>query len=182
MAKKQDNMIELIAKLNQRASKNQIESDLKDISKQINADKNFNFQIKCSLDQKSLNTIKSQLAGVFNNLKISPSAGTAGSASSGSKSGVDTFYPDLTVSSKDTSAILKEVKEQLNDYLQGTGDKVTRVTKAYEDANGALKRFQVQVEQSDKSIATLTYGVGKQADQFKYLGETIREADNSTDF
>ena len=182
MAKKQDNMIELIAKLNQTESKKQIIDDLKTIAKEINSDKNFSFQIKCTLDQKSINSMKSQLAGIFNNLKISPTAGITEQVEEATKSRTKPKYDNISViKGETTDETLARAKEQLNAQLKKNGDEVTRVTKAYENASGALQQFYVQVERQDKSIATLTYGIDKQAKSFKYLGETIREADNSTD-
>lgn len=182
MAKKQDNMIELIAKLNPTESKKQIIDDLNTIAKEINSDKNFSFQIKCTLDQKSINSMKSQLAGIFNNLKISPTAGITEQVEEATKSRTKPKYDNISViKGETTDETLARAKEQLNAQLKKNGDEVTRVTKAYENASGALQQFYVQVERQDKSIATLTYGIDKQAKSFKYLGETIREADNSTD-
>ena len=179
MATKRDNAIELVAQLDKKTSKEIIIANLNDIARQINNDPNFNFQIKVSLDQRSLSTMKSQLASVFSNLTVKTAADIVEQTSNNSKKGK---YDNInTVKGETTDETLARAKAELNAQLDKTGDKVTRVTKAYENANGALQQFYVQVERQDKSIATLTYGITKQGDAFKYLGETIREADNSTD-
>ena len=149
MAKKQDNMIELIAKLNPTESKKQIIDDLNTIAKEINSDKNFSFQIKCTLDQKSINSMKSQLAGIFNNLKISPTAGITEQVEEATKSRTKPKYDNISViKGETTDETLARAKEQLNAQLKKNGDEVTRVTKAYENASGALQQFYVQVERN----------------------------------
>ena len=87
-----------------------------------------------------------------------------------------------------TKDVTENAKSVLNDFFaantsdDGLSRSVTRVTKAVEDAGEELQRFYVQVERSDKATETLTYAINEQGDAYEYLGKTIREADNSTDF
>lgn len=84
----------------------------------------------------------------------------------------------------DTKSTLEDAKTVLNDFFQENkiDGEATRIKRAVEDTTGELKRFYVQVERGDKSIETLTYALNEQGDAYEYLGKTIREADNSTDF
>lgn len=92
-------------------------------------------------------------------------------------------YPNISVES-DTKATLESAKTVLNDYFNASGidGEANRVKRAIEDTTGELQRFYVQVERGDKSVETLTYAINAQGDAYEYLGKTIREADNSTDF
>lgn len=78
-----------------------------------------------------------------------------------------------------TTALTEMAKAQIQAEI-GTSDKVTRVSKAAEDAAGNLQKFYVQVERADKSVEVLTYNLNAEGKAFEYLGKTIREADNST--
>lgn len=84
----------------------------------------------------------------------------------------------------DTKSTLEDAKTVLNDFFEENkiDGEATRIKRAVEDTTGELKRFYVQVERGDKSIETLTYALNEQGDAYEYLGKTIREADNSTDF
>lgn len=99
--------------------------------------------------------------------------------------GVSDFYPNIAkgASTQDT---ISNAKNTLNELFAKTAgmeeDTANRVKRAVEDTTGALQRFYVQVERGDKSIETLTYALNEQGDAYEYLGKTIREADNSTDF
>lgn len=95
-------------------------------------------------------------------------------------------YPDNIGFSKNTEEILANAKKIIGDELaknaDTANDKVSRIKKAIEDAEGGLQAFIVQVEKENKSVETLTYALNEQGDAYIYLGKTIREADNSTDF
>lgn len=78
-----------------------------------------------------------------------------------------------------STAISEIAKAQIQSEIAAE-DKVTRISKAAEDASGSLQKFFVQVERGDKSVETLTYQLNNQGNAFEYLGKTIREADNST--
>lgn len=95
-------------------------------------------------------------------------------------------YPDNIGFSKNTEEILANAKKIIGDELaknaDTANDKVSRIKKAIEDAEGGLQAFIVQVEKENKSVETLTYALNEQGDAYVYLGKTIREADNSTDF
>ena len=84
----------------------------------------------------------------------------------------------------DTKSTLEDAKTVLNDFFEENkiDGEATRIKRAVEDTTGELQRFYVQVERGDKSIETLTYALNEQGDAYEYLGKTIREADNSTDF
>lgn len=92
-------------------------------------------------------------------------------------------YPDISIgtSTKDT---LESAKNVLNEYFTASGldGEANRIKRAVEDTTGELERFYIQVERNDKSVETLTYAINAQGDAYEYLGKTIREADNSTDF
>ena len=99
---------------------------------------------------------------------------------------VSTFrYPDISIG-KDTKETLANAKDVLNEaFSKNAGlaeDNANRIKRAVEDTTGELQRFYVQVEKGDKSVETLTYALNEQGDAYTYLGKTIREADNSTDF
>ena len=95
-------------------------------------------------------------------------------------------YPDNIGFSKNTEEILANAKKIIGDELaqnaETANDKVSRIKKAVEDAEGGLQAFVVQVEKENKSVENLTYALNEQGDAYVYLGKTIREADNSTDF
>lgn len=99
--------------------------------------------------------------------------------------GASDFYPNIAkgTSTQDT---ISNAKNTLNELFAKTAgmeeDTANRVKRAVEDTTGALKTFYVQVERGDKSIETLTYALNEQGNAYEYLGKTIREADNSTDF
>ena len=99
--------------------------------------------------------------------------------------GVSDFYPNIAkgASTQDT---ISNAKNTLNELFAKTAgmeeDTANRVKRAVEDTTGALKTFYVQVERGDKSVETLTYALNEQGNAYEYLGKTIREADNSTDF
>lgn len=99
--------------------------------------------------------------------------------------GVSDFYPNIAkgASTQDT---ISNAKNTLNELFAKTvgmeEDTANRVKRAVEDTTGALQRFYVQVERGDKSVETLTYALNEQGNAYEYLGKTIREADNSTDF
>jgi hypothetical protein len=99
--------------------------------------------------------------------------------------GVSDFYPNIAkgASTQDT---ISNAKNTLNELFAKTAgmeeDTANRVKRAVEDTTGALQRFYVQVERGDKSVETLTYALNEQGNAYEYLGKTIREADNSTDF
>ena len=94
-------------------------------------------------------------------------------------------YPEALDIQNNTDEILANAKKVITEGLaqnaETAGDKVTRVTKAVEDAEGRLQSFIVQVEKENKSIETLTYALNEEGEAYEYLGKTIREADNSTD-
>ena len=99
--------------------------------------------------------------------------------------GISDFYPNIAkgASTQDT---ISNAKNTLNELFAKTAgmeeDTANRVKRAVEDTTGALQRFYVQVERGDKSVETLTYALNEQGNAYEYLGKTIREADNSTDF
>lgn len=99
--------------------------------------------------------------------------------------GTSDFYPNIAkgTSTQDT---ISNAKNTLNELFAKTvgmeEDTANRVKRAVEDTTGALQRFYVQVERGDKSVETLTYALNEQGNAYEYLGKTIREADNSTDF
>lgn len=99
--------------------------------------------------------------------------------------GASDFYPNIArgASTQDT---ISNAKNTLNELFAKTAgmeeDTANRVKRAVEDTTGALKTFYVQVERGDKSVETLTYALNEQGNAYEYLGKTIREADNSTDF
>lgn len=99
--------------------------------------------------------------------------------------GTSDFYPSIAKSGS-TSEILESAKTTLNETFASSSDtisdKASRVKRAIEDTSGELQRFYVQVERGDKSVETLTYAINEQGTAYEYLGKTIREADNSTDF
>lgn len=94
-------------------------------------------------------------------------------------------YPEALDIQNNTDEILSNAKRVIGEGLaknaETAKDKVSRVTKAVEDAEGSLKSFIVQVEKENKSVETLTYALNEQGDAYEYVGKTIREADNSTD-
>ena len=92
-------------------------------------------------------------------------------------------YPQIAVGG-DTKSTLVNAKETLNQFfnVEGIDGEANRVKRAIEDTEGELQRFYVQVERGDKSVETLTYALNEQGNAYEYLGKTIREADNSTDF
>ena len=94
-------------------------------------------------------------------------------------------YPEALDIQNNTDEILSNAKRVIGEGLaknaETAKDKVSRVTKAVEDAEGSLKSFIVQVEKENKSVETLTYALNEQGDTYEYVGKTIREADNSTD-
>lgn len=99
--------------------------------------------------------------------------------------GASDFYPNIAkgTSTQDTISNAKNTLNEL--FAKTTGmeeDTANRVKRAVEDTTGALQRFYVQVERGDKSVETLTYALNEQGNAYEYLGKTIREADNSTDF
>ena len=100
---------------------------------------------------------------------------------------VNELYPPIAFNKGDsTSSILASAKDALNAEFKKTAetqsDTASRVKRAIEDTSGALQRFYVQVEKGDKSVETLTYALNEQGTAYEYVGKTIREADNSTDF
>lgn len=101
---------------------------------------------------------------------------------------VNDYYPTIAkIASTDKSsktAQLNEAKTTLNDFFKAENieDSANRIKRAVEDTSGELQRFYVQVEKGDKSVETLTYALNKQGTAYEYVGKTIREADNSTDF
>lgn len=92
-------------------------------------------------------------------------------------------YPQIAIGG-DTKSTLVNAKETLNQFFnaEGIDGEANRVKRAIEDTEGELQRFYVQVERGDKSVETLTYALNEQGNAYEYLGKTIREADNSTDF
>ena len=92
-------------------------------------------------------------------------------------------YPQIAIGD-DTKSTLVNAKETLNQFFnaEGIDGEANRVKRAIEDTTGELQRFYVQVERGDKSVETLTYAINEQGNAYEYLGKTIREADNSTDF
>lgn len=101
---------------------------------------------------------------------------------------VNDYYPSIAkIASTDKSskaAQLDTAKTTLNDFFKAENieDSANRIKRAVEDTSGELQRFYVQVEKGDKSVETLTYALNEQGNAYEYLGKTIREADNSTDF
>lgn len=91
--------------------------------------------------------------------------------------------PDIAVGGN-TKETLERAKVSLNQFFETEkiDGEANRVKRAIEDTSGELQRFYVQVERGDKSIETLTYALNEQGSAYEYLGKTIREADNSTDF
>ena len=99
--------------------------------------------------------------------------------------GVSDFYPNIAKGTS-TQETIFNAKNQLNELFAQTAgmeeNTANRVKRAVEDTTGVLQTFFVQVERGDKSIETLTYALNEQGNAYEYLGKTIREADNSTDF
>ena len=99
--------------------------------------------------------------------------------------GENSFYTPIAKGAT-TQETITNAKDILNAKFKETAgmenDTASRVKRAIEDTTGALQRFYVQVEKGDKSVETLTYALNKQGTAYEYVGKTIREADNSTDF
>ena len=103
-------------------------------------------------------------------------------------SSANDYYPNIAkIASTDKSSKTEQLdiaKTTLNDFFRAENieDNANRIKRAVEDTSGELQRFYVQVEKGDKSVETLTYALNEQGNAYVYLGKTIREADNSTDF
>lgn len=195
-----DNMIELVASLNVDDSAKQINTvDIPKLQKKIEG-----IKIKCELDTEGISSIQSQLANISKNLKIETPKINANIFSSDeealkklsdaleqvkqetvavAQAAKEVKYPQIAVGG-DTKNTLVNAKETLNQFFntEGIDGEANRVKRAIEDTEGELQRFYVQVERGDKSVETLTYALNEQGNAYEYLGKTIREADNSTDF
>ena len=73
-----------------------------------------------------------------------------------------------------TEATLAAAKEQI--------ENATRISQAQEDATDTLQKFTVQVEANEGAVEKWKFAINETGDAYEYLGKTIREADNSTDF
>ena len=73
-----------------------------------------------------------------------------------------------------TEATLAAAKEQI--------ENATRISEAQQDATNTLQKFTVQVEANEGAVEKWKFAINETGDAYEYLGKTIREADNSTDF
>ena len=73
-----------------------------------------------------------------------------------------------------SEATLAAAKEQI--------ENATRISEAQQDATGTLQKFTVQVEANEGAVEKWKFAINETGDAYEYLGKTIREADNSTDF
>lgn len=198
-----DNMIELIAKLDEDKSVKQIvDTDIPIIRDRINSSKAL--QIKCIIDKDSINDIKNQLKDIkikVGNISNSSSADVISQSqvkqikeyNKEVKNATENAialnkaqmsrgnYPKIPYTGN-TDKTLEVAKNTVNTFLDGTGDVASRVRIANEDATRSLQSFVVQVEKENGAIETLTYRLNKEAKVYEYLGKTIREATNATTF
>lgn len=198
-----DNMIELIAKLDEDKSVKQIvNTDIPIIRDRINDSKAL--QIKCTIDKDSINDIKNQLKDIKINVGNISNSSSADVISQSQVKQIKEYnkevknatenaialnkarmsrgnYPKIPYTGN-TDKTLEVAKNTVNAFLDGTGDIASRVRIANEDATQSLKSFVVQVEKESGAIETLTYHLNKEARVYEYLGKTIREATNATTF
>ncbi len=185
-----DNRIEIVASLDIPESVSTIGNDLKQVSDRINSG-NF-LKITCNIDlSKTTQLIQSQLDALSKNLavkvpeikfgsgdkppsmkKITPKIKPEFDKKSTAEQITDSKYPDLP-NLGDTS----ETKDYAKKVLNGT-----RISNAHESSLGELQKFDVYLENTDKSTEKLTYRLNELGTAFEYVGSVIREADNSTDF
>lgn len=126
-----------------------------------------------------------RIQGALKNLKADIESVQKASKETESTPALSSYRNILAYSAKgdkfSTEDLLSIARKNIQSQIGDAGE-VTRVSKATEDATGNLTRFLVQVERADKSMETLTYAINKQGNAYEYLGKTVREADNSTDF
>lgn len=198
-----DNIIELIAKLDEDKSVKQIvDTDIPAIRDRINNSKAL--QIKCTIDKDSINDIKNQLKDIKINVGNISNSSSADVISQSQVKQIKEYnkevknatenaialnkarmsrgyYPKIPYTGN-TDKTLEVAKNTVNTFLDGTGDVASRVRRANEDATQSLQSFVVQVEKENGAIETLTYRLNKEARVYEYLGKTIREATNATTF
>lgn len=198
-----DNIIELIAKLDEDKSVEQIvKTDIPIIRDRINNSKAL--QIKCTIDKDSINEIKNQLKDIKINVGNISNSSSADVISQSQVKQIKEYnkevknatenaialnkarmsrgyYPKIPYTGN-TDKTLEVAKNTVNTFLDGTGDVASRVRRANEDATQSLQSFVVQVEKENGAIETLTYRLNKEARVYEYLGKTIREATNATTF
>ncbi len=198
-----DNIIELIAKLDEDKSVRQIvDTDIPIIRDRINNSKAL--QIKCTIDKDSINEIKNQLKDIKINVGNISNSSSADVISQSQVKQIKEYnkevknatenaialnkarmskgyYPKIPYTGN-TDKTLEVAKNTVNTFLDGTGDVASRVRRANEDATQSLQSFVVQVEKENGAIETLTYSLNKEARVYEYLGKTIREATNATTF
>lgn len=198
-----DNIIELIAKLDEDKSVRQIvDTDIPIIRNRINESNAL--QIKCTIDKDSINEIKNQLKDIKINVGNISNSSSADVISQSQVKQIKEYnkevknatenaialnkarmskgyYPKIPYTGN-TDKTLEVAKNTVNTFLDGTGDVASRVRRANEDATQSLQSFVVQVEKENGAIETLTYRLNKEARAYEYLGKTIREATNATTF
>lgn len=189
-----DNIIELVAKLNEEESIEEIKRNLNNtIIPALN--KPVALKIKCAIDESAIEGLRQQLEKIGNTVNIGANMGAVPinvpvkvDTEQVQKSvigAISVKYPPIQVTAQmSEDEFLKSAKEQISSFLKSEGidAQVTRIKRAAAEATGEVKEFYVQLERGDKSTEELSYGLDKVAKQYKYLGEVIREADNSTDF
>lgn len=198
-----DNIIELIAKLDEDKSVEQIvNTDIPIIRDRINKSKAL--QIKCTIDKDSINDIKNQLKDIKINVGNISNPSSADVISQPQIKQIKEYnkevknatenaialnkarmsrgnYPKIPYTGN-TDKTLEVAKNTVNAFLDGTGDVASRVRRANEDATQSLQSFVVQVEKENGAIEALTYRLNEEARVYEYLGKTIREATNATTF
>lgn len=189
-----DNIIELVAKLDEEESIEEIKRNLNNtIIPALN--KPVALKIKCAIDESAIEGLRQQLEKIGNTVNIGANMGAVPinvpikvdteQVQKSVMGAISVKYPPIQVTAQmSEDEFLKSAKEQISSFLKGEGidAQVTRIKRAVVEATGEVKEFYVQLERGDKSTEELSYGLDKVAKQYKYLGEVVREADNSTDF
>lgn len=189
-----DNIIELVAKLDEKESIEEIKRNLNDII--IPAlNEPVALKIKCAIDKSAIEGLRQQLEKIGNTVNIGANMGAVPinvpvkvdteQVQKSVMGAISVKYPPIQVTAQmSEDEFLKSAKEQISSFLESEGidAQVTRIKRAVVEATGEVKEFYVQLERGDKSTEELSYGLDKVAKQYKYLGEVVREADNSTDF
>lgn len=189
-----DNIIELVAKLDEEESIEEIKRNLNNtIIPALN--KPVALKIKCAIDESAIEGLRQQLEKIGNTVNIGANMGAVPinvpvkvDTEQVQKSvigAISVKYPPIQVTAQmSEDEFLKSAKEQISSFLESEviDAQVTRIKRAVVEATGEVKEFYVQLERGDKSTEELSYGLDKVAKQYKYLGEVVREADNSTDF
>lgn len=189
-----DNIIELVAKLDEEESIEEIKRNLNNtIIPALN--KPVALKIKCAIDESAIEGLRQQLEKIGNTVNIGANMGAVPinvpvkvdteQVQKSVMGAISVKYPPIQVTAQmSEDEFLKSAKEQISSFLESEGidAQVTRIKRAVVEATGEVKEFYVQLERGDKSTEELSYGLDKVAKQYKYLGEVVREADNSTDF